>query len=335
MAETAKSAFASVDTAGVGKVETSSLPLLLSALNAPLTVPMDDLLALLDRTGTGLIFSDDFINWYTSTTSGPSIDDLSVGASSMSTNLNDLTADQLFNKVEQVARLANKTSSSDIHEAAWNNDINLIKRYISIESSLANSIDDTEFGSSYRPLHYASYNGHYEIYSDTLPVRLYKIKVVSLPTGSIIDLLIVPRTEWMGGVEESVIVRNNIEAGGSYAVYVSGVNGMGFGEYSDMSEVVGIKEKKSEEDRKEEVKRVKKVKKPESKTLQAIDVGNSSSTKKKKKKSSKPKAMTLPVASPVAQGPGSGSSDESSELDFGALEPDRAVDLNVGDENLE
>lgn len=163
MAETAKSAFASVDTAGVGKVETSSLPLLLSALNAPLTVPMDDLLALLDRTGTGLIFSDDFINWYTSMTSGPSIDDLSVGASSTSTNLNDLTADQLFNKVEQVARLANKTSSSDIHEAAWNNDFNLVKRYISIDSSLANSIDDTEFGSSYRPLHYASYNGHYEI----------------------------------------------------------------------------------------------------------------------------------------------------------------------------
>ncbi|GMI15561.1 hypothetical protein TrVE_jg12007 [Triparma verrucosa] len=468
MAERARAAFSGVDAAGVGKVETIDIPLLLAALNQPLTVPMDELEAELDREGTGLIFESDFVNWVEKTALGPSIDDIYIGgdSSSASTNINDLNADQLFSKVTKVAAEARKTNSSDIHEAAWNGDLELVKRYISIDTSLANSVDDSEWGGGYRPLHYAAYQGYVEICKllldnatvdmnsttstgctalflsaqqghpevvrllllqgadptiaeeeyhftavdvarsfkktifdpifkngeeweyekwkqvpskleppkvskakgnsfevelpsfssdpESLAIRLFKLKIVSLPSGSITDLLIVPRSEWEGGEEESIIVRG-LEPGCSYASYVSGVNGMGYGEYSEMSAVVTIKArkiappekivkpntppKKAEEEVKVASVQVKKSKKPKKSkkkqdklTLQTISVHNTSSSSSKVSSQKQPTAQTLPQPR-HQQPPGSRSSDESSELDFGALEPDVAVDIVEDEEN--
>ena len=238
--------------------------------------------------------------------------------SAASSNLNDLNADELYDKITKATYDAKSISCSDIHEAAWNGDIDLVTKYVKIDPSLAYSIDDTEFGCGYRPLHYAAYNGHDEVcqfllndpsvnlnctttnnctalflaaqqgrsstvklllsqgadptvaedeYNYTpidvsrqfkstvfsifksgeeweyekwrnvppklgapkssnakgnsfeidlpvlnenggsLRVREFKIKVVELPSGKIVDLLIVPRSEWDGEPEETVIVR--------------------------------------------------------------------------------------------------------------------------------
>lgn len=45
----ARTAFEKLDTTGLGKLESTELPLLLSALNMPLIVPLDELEAELDR----------------------------------------------------------------------------------------------------------------------------------------------------------------------------------------------------------------------------------------------------------------------------------------------
>ena len=189
---------------------------------------------------------------------------------------------------------------------------------------------------------------------ESLAIRLFKLKIVSLPSGSITDLLIVPRSEWEGGEEESIIVRG-LEPGCSYASYVSGVNGMGYGEYSEMSAVVTTKArkiappekivkpntppKKAEEEVKVASVQVKKSKEPKKSkkkqdklTLQTISVHNTSSSSSRVSSQKQPTAQTLPQPR-HQQPPGSRSSDESSELDFGALEPDVAVDIVEDEEN--
>ena len=89
----------------------------------------------------------------------------------------------------------------------------------------------------------------------TLKIREIKVKVVSLPSGAITDLLVVPRLAWgKGSVQESVVVRG-LEPGGSYGVYVAGVHGMGYGEYSEMSEVVTLKVREKKVVKKEVVEK--------------------------------------------------------------------------------
>lgn len=80
-----------------------------------------------------------------------------------------------------------------------------------------------------------------------LKVREFKVKVVALPSGTMADLLIVPRTEWTGRAEESIFVRN-LNPGTSYAVYIAGVNGMGYGPYGELSNVISTRKAKPKND---------------------------------------------------------------------------------------
>mmetsp|Transcript_12266 Transcript_12266/g.24333 ORF Transcript_12266/g.24333 Transcript_12266/m.24333 type:complete len:487 (-) Transcript_12266:25-1485(-) len=474
----ARAAFEELDPASLGKIESSELPLLLSALNMPLTAPLDELEAELDREGNGLILLQDFVAYACKPLEPIQTHPLET-ESAASSNLDDLDTDGLYDKITKATNDAKSISSSDIHEAAWNGDIDLVAKYVKIDPSLAYSIDDTEFGCGYRPLHYAAYNGHDEVckfllddsavnlncttsnnctalflaaqqgHSSTvqlllsqgadptvaedeynytpidvsrqfkrtvysifksgeeweyekwrnvpqklgaprssnakgnsfeivlpelnedegvLRVREFKIKVVELPSGKIVDLIIVPRSEWGGEQEETVIVRN-LSPGCSFAAYVSGINGIGYGEYSDMSNVVSTKARPSKKApasagrspapvsapapaplEKKAPKKVKKVKKKtdapvpapltatapaplsakKSRTLQPVVAGEAG---KPAKKGKAPKAITLPVASPTKHQMPSDSDESSEGLDFNLLPPDASETASEEESN--
>ena len=76
-----------------------------------------------------------------------------------------------------------------------------------------------------------------------LEIREFKVKVVDFDSGGIVDLIIVPRLCWgQGGGEregeeegeENIKVRGlGRQKNAVYGVMVSGISGMGYGEYSD------------------------------------------------------------------------------------------------------
>jgi len=361
MEKIARGAWDEIDENGIGKLEVSAIPELLSILGMS---SREELEQELDRDGNGLVHRDDFVNWAVSNNEK---DGTFVGGgleegSTASSNMLGLTPDELLRKVEKMAASARNMSSSDIHEAAWKGDLELLKKYVYIDPSLSSSSDDSEWGGDYTPLHYAAYQGHADVCQflvddpmvdinsktstgctplflaaqqgradvvrmlllagaspiiaedeyfftpvdvarqhketifsifksgeeweyekwrqappqlgrpalsnakltsfecllprldeeeeDALKVREFKVKVVELPEGGIVDLLVVPRENWSGGDEEPVIIRNLV-SGSSYAVYVAGVNGMGYGEYSEMSEVISTRVPKPKKKHKE------------------------------------------------------------------------------------
>ena len=194
---------------------------------------------------------------------------------------------------------------------------------------------------------------------------------MELPDGGIVDLLVVPRENWSGGEEEPVIVRNLV-SGSSYAVYVAGVNGMGYGEYSEMSEVISTRAPKPKKKPKEEeergrrelkevkelqakapdpdpvearkIKKKKKKKTPtageerKSKTLQPVenvkmaDPKKSGKKKASAKKAAKPTTLSLPTPTKMTPQQQQLNSDESSEMDFDALSNDASATASEGDD---
>ncbi len=348
-------AFQAADASGLGVIEAAALPMALSNLNEPLMIPMGELEEALDKEGTGLVKVEDWLAYF-ETQKDITVDDAigeikAEGSEAMLT----MTGSELLQATDRMSKEARILHAADIHTAAWNSDINLVRRYIEIDRSSANAVDDTEFGGGYRPLHYASYVGSVEVvallledgtvdinartdsgctslflacqqgrlqvaemlikegadptfmeeelnytavdvarpfrevfnlfksedyqYEDwskkppalspctlenargnsielTLPsiheepgvlkVREFKVKVVSLPTGTIADLLVVPRMEFNGGEEETLVLRG-LEPSTSYGAYVAGINGFGYGEYGEMSNVVRTKDKPKKE----------------------------------------------------------------------------------------
>ena len=527
MEQKAREAWSEIDENGIGKVEVTEIPLLLENLGMP---PAPSLEMELDRDGNGLVYRDDFVNWAVS--SHEKSGELAGGGleegSTTSSNMLGLTPDELWKKVEKMAASAKNMTSSDIHEAAWKGDLELLKKYVYIDPSLSNSPDDSEWGGDYTPLHYAAYQGHVDICQfliddpmvdinrrtatgctplflaaqqgmadvvrtllhagaspviaedeyfftpidvarqhketvfsifqsgeeweyekwrqgekegsgvlaanqsgfgledaltnphthththtisqthththththtdspplaappqlgrpalnnakltsfecllprlddeedDALKVREFKLKVVELPEGGIVDLLVVPRENWSGGEEEPVIIRNLV-SGSSYAVYVAGVNGMGYGEYSEMSEVISTrvpkpkkKLKEGEEGGRRELKEVKelsatpdgpdpvearkkKKKKKKrspaaemkSKTLQPVDKGTKAGKKSATaEKAAKPSSLSLPTPTKMTPQQQQLNSDESSEMDFDALSNDASATASEGE----
>jgi len=467
-----------LDESELGKLEVSTLPGLLSNLGVPLTMPLGELEMELDRDGNGLVYREDFVAWAATTVENDAGDFVGGGleeGSTASSNMLGLTPEELWKKMEKITAQAKSITSSDIHEAAWRGDLELLKRYIYIDPSLSDSPDDSEWGGDYTPLHYAAYQGHTEIcealiddpmvdinrrtssgctplflasqqgradvvrillkaganptisedeYSftpidvarqhkatifsifkdgeeweyekwkqappqlerpsvqnarlksfecvlptltdeddDALKVREYKVKVVELPEGRIVDLLVVPRENWSGGEEEPIIVRNLV-SGASYAVYVAGVNGMGYGEYSEMSEVISTKIAKTKKKAKEvaveqashakslepvppiDAKREKKKKKKRtpvkveeedrrSKTLQPVEnqrvEAKMSKTKKKKSSEKTVTSLSLPTPTKMTPQQMQVNSDESSEMDFDALSNDASETASEGE----
>jgi hypothetical protein len=360
-ADRAAEAFGELVETASSRVEMSALPQLLSSLNLPLSKPLDELELELDREGNGILHQEDFVAFVVnlkdpplalSARSSRSADD---GDGDESVSLSGLNAAELAKYVRSLSTSAAQIASSDIHSAAWNGDLALVKKFVDVDRTLVDSKDMSEFGGDFTPLHYACYRGHTDIarflldketvnmnaktdtnctplffaaqqghvelvqlllslgadvcaretemnftaldvarqhrnvfnsfkddayeyekwrsvpeqlkaprvaggtgvgaYSclrvelpgvegedrDGLRLRQFKIKVVCLPKGNIADLLIAQRSEWDGGGSEETVVVTGLQAGASYGVYVCGVNGMGCGEYSEMSAVVTTK----------------------------------------------------------------------------------------------
>ncbi|GMI04033.1 hypothetical protein TrRE_jg5437 [Triparma retinervis] len=162
MEQKARDAWSEIDENGIGKVEVTELPLLLENLGMP---PSPELEMELDRDGNGLVYRDDFVNW--AVINHEKSGELAGGGleegSTTSSNLLGLSPDELWKKVEKMAASAKNMTSSDIHEAAWKGDLELLKKYVYIDPSLSNSPDDSEWGGDYTPLHYAAYQGHADI----------------------------------------------------------------------------------------------------------------------------------------------------------------------------
>ena len=67
------------------------------------------------------------------------------------------------NELAERARRAHKRASTDIHAAAWSGDLELVKDFLDHDPEAANAADNSEFGMSYRPLHYAAYGGFLDV----------------------------------------------------------------------------------------------------------------------------------------------------------------------------
>ncbi|CAM9178814.1 unnamed protein product, partial [Choristocarpus tenellus] len=75
---------------------------------------------------------------------------------------------KLVEKLTTQAAMVRRRAGTDIHTAAWEGDVSLVKEFLAFNAELSNAPDNTEFGCAYRPLHYASYRGHLDICRELL-----------------------------------------------------------------------------------------------------------------------------------------------------------------------
>jgi len=357
MEKTASLAFGSLDPSSVLILETSSLPQLLSLCSIHPKLE-DDCIASCDGGATGTLKKDDFVRW------AVRVEAERVGGGNVQLGRLDGEdeeegrgdgAEELLRRVGELEGKSRRMHETDVFEAAYTGNLELLQSFASIDPSFLSNADETEFGSRYTPLHYAAYSGHLNcvefiveesadanidarttegctplflasqqghvevvkfllrneadvaIYEEEnkftpvdvarlhreeggvfsvfeseeeweyapwrakpgklqeckiedirkdsflvllpslhiaieeqkqLKVREYKVKVVDVASGAIVDLVVVPREEWEGGVEEGVRIRGlGRREGTKYIVFVAGINGMGYGEYSDGVEV--------------------------------------------------------------------------------------------------
>ncbi|RYG64092.1 ankyrin repeat domain-containing protein, partial [archaeon] len=58
---------------------------------------------------------------------------------------------------------AQRQFHTDIHQASWQGDVQLVRSFLDAERRLVNSADETDYGEGWTPLHYAAYRGHLEV----------------------------------------------------------------------------------------------------------------------------------------------------------------------------
>lgn len=137
----ARNTFNKYDTDSSGCLDITELTLILNELGANFNEnELKDALNELDSDNSGLIELEEFVSWWTDRASNNR-----KGASLISLKLK-----KLANKAKQIFY-------TDIFTSVWKNDIDLVKIFIENESRVVNSIDDSEFGDGWTPLHYGIY----------------------------------------------------------------------------------------------------------------------------------------------------------------------------------
>lgn len=152
----ARNTFNKFDKDGSGLIDKTEFVLLLEALGAKFT-PDEINLALLelDTDNSGEISRDEFINWWTNR----AINNRKSGAAGL-----------IALKMRKLANKAAQIFYTDIFNATWSGDLELVKIFLETESRNADASDESEYGGGWTPLQYACYQGHQSIVEELLKV---------------------------------------------------------------------------------------------------------------------------------------------------------------------
>ncbi|CAM9631744.1 unnamed protein product [Phaeothamnion confervicola] len=134
----AANAFALTDKDCSGFVDVAELANLCDDLGLPLEGDeVEEAMRALDRDGNSRLDKTEFVRWWV---------DRSTNASGA-----------LAKKLARLADAGRRMMHTDVHAAAWAGDVALLRGFLDADARLANAPDTTEFGSHWRPLHYAAY----------------------------------------------------------------------------------------------------------------------------------------------------------------------------------
>jgi len=135
-----------------GFLDVSELSNLLSALGADLSESeINDAMAEIDEDGSGSIEATEFVSWWTQRASN-----------------NRRNCSILSLKLRKLANKAAQIFFTDIFTATWKGDIELVKSFIAGEKRLAQATDTSEHGGGWTVLHYACYQGSFNIIEELI-----------------------------------------------------------------------------------------------------------------------------------------------------------------------
>lgn len=139
----ARNAFSKFDTDNSGTIDINELNRLFFDLGATLSqLELSDALLLLDLDSSGLVEIEEFVAWWTNRMSSKRCKGL------------------IALKLKKLAAKATEIYNSDVFRAVWENDIELVRAFISADSRIVNASDKSDYGAGWMPLHYAAYQGY-------------------------------------------------------------------------------------------------------------------------------------------------------------------------------
>jgi hypothetical protein len=149
----AKNTFNKFDIDGSGAIDCSEFSSLVVSLGVNFTPEeCEQAIQELDTDGSGLIEIEEFVNWWVNRTKG-----VRKGGGLIAF------------KLKKLANKAAQMFYTDVHKAAWDGDLNLMKLFLDAPGDVhLNSQDTTEYGNGWTPLHYACYKGHDHIVNELL-----------------------------------------------------------------------------------------------------------------------------------------------------------------------
>ena len=145
---TIEEAFKRFDEDASGFIDAAELTALIESLDVDGDMSSEEVekaMGELDADGSGRIEKNEFIQWW-----------LDMNGSGDSDSA-------LRKRLRNLAKQGRKRLGTDIHKASWEGNLDVVQAFITTNGTLVNAKDETDHADSYRPLHYAAYQGHKEI----------------------------------------------------------------------------------------------------------------------------------------------------------------------------
>lgn len=149
----AKNTFQKFDADGSGAIDSSEFSNLVVSLGVEFTSDeCEHAIQELDQDGSGLIEIEEFVSWWVNRTQG-----VRKGGG------------LIAYKLKKLANKAAQMFYTDVHNAVWDGDMNLVMLFLDApDGAHLNSPDTTEYGNGWTPLHYACYRGHEKIVTELI-----------------------------------------------------------------------------------------------------------------------------------------------------------------------
>jgi len=149
----ATNTFAKFDVDGSGAIDVTEFSNLVLSLGVEFSEEeAEQAIAELDTDRSGVIELEEFVNWW-------------VNRSKAVRKGGGLIA----YKLKKIANKAAKMFYTDVHKAAWEGDLALVRLFLEAPGGgHLNAPDTSEYGNGWTPLHYACYQGHEQIVEELL-----------------------------------------------------------------------------------------------------------------------------------------------------------------------
>ena len=150
----AEQAFKRIDVDASGSIDAGELDTLLNDLGEALS--KEDLgkaMQDLDKDSSGRIEMEEFVNWFFQMRGGGNDDESADGEEEAGWR----------KALRRGAKKARRRMGTDIHKCAWEGDLEVVRVFLETNGDLVNAKDKNDHGDDFRPLHYAAYQGHYEL----------------------------------------------------------------------------------------------------------------------------------------------------------------------------